>query len=113
MLVITVNTCFDICLPCSPLDAAPEGAWWGGIAFSAMNVGFFTVGAHALATRSPEAMRGVMLGTGVMFLAFAGAWFSDGYKTRHPNPRRQGTKIALLGTLFLSGYLSSLLFSTI
>jgi hypothetical protein len=89
--------------------ASPEAAWWGGTAFACMNVGFFTVGAHALAVGSKEARDGVLLGTGAMFLAFSAAWFSEqGRSLGHPHPSRQGTKIAAFGALFLVGYLASL-----
>ncbi|CAM9482859.1 unnamed protein product [Discosporangium mesarthrocarpum] len=81
-----------------------EGLWWGSYCFAAMNVGFCTIGIHAGVTDSVGAKRGLLLGTGVMFEAFAFAWCMRGPVTGIKNPMSQCVKVTLFGLLFLAGY---------
>lgn len=89
---------------------SPEGLWWGGYAFSAMNVGFFVNGVHALVTGDATAKRGVLLTTSSLFAAFALAWATHGELTgKSPQAvRMQTAKVAGFATLFLLGYVGAL-----
>jgi hypothetical protein len=87
----------------------PASLFWGSYAFSAMNLGYCTVGLWAGYTGSWEAKQAVLLGTGVLFEAFSIAWFTNGQITLKKDYKRQGTKVGLFGLLFLSGFAMSLL----
>ena len=84
--------------------ASPEALWWGGYAFSAMNAGYCTIGLYAGCTNSAPGKAGFLLGTGVLFEAFAAAWFLRGKMTGKKGHVQQGVKIALMGALFLAGF---------
>lgn len=83
-----------------------EALWWGCYAFSAMNVGYATVGLCAHYTNSDEAKSAMLLGTGVMFESFAVAWLTKGRITQKKDYRKQAIKIACLGVVFLAGFAS-------
>ena len=85
---------------------SPEALWWGGYCFSAMNTGFATIGLYAHVANSSEAKAGLLLGTGVMFEAFALAWITRGSITGKKDYRKQATKISILGLVFLTGFAS-------
>jgi len=86
---------------------SPEALWWGSICFAAMNVGYFTIGVWAGYRQSAIAKQAVLLGTGVMFEAFALAWFTRGSMTGKKDANKQGIKVAAFGALFLFGFLIS------
>lgn len=83
-----------------------EALWWGCYAFSAMNVGYATVGLYAHFAGSDEAKSALLLGTGVMFESFAAAWLTKGRITKKEDPHKQAIKIAALGVVFLAGFAS-------
>lgn len=83
---------------------APDIQWWAGWAFGAMNLGFGSIGAYGIAKDSVEVQRAAMLGTAVVFLAFASLWFTVGNTVRNRSPLRQGTKVAAFGLLFAYGF---------
>ena len=83
-----------------------EALWWGCYAFSAMNTGYATIGMWAIYTGSTQAKEGLLLGTGIMFEAFALAWITKGRITGKKDYRKQATKIAILGIVFLLGFAS-------
>lgn len=85
-----------------PHKLQPAAAFWGGYAFAAMNLGFFTVGIHALLVGSQEAQAGVLLGTSVLFMGFAAAWLFKGDTVQ--GPKSQWLKVSAMGVLFFQGY---------
>lgn len=87
--------------------ALPEVVWWGGFAFSAMNLGFASIGLWGAFKDSTEIKQAYLLGTAVLFFAFSSLWFSKGSMTGNPNPTKQAFKIAVLGLVFLFGFACS------
>lgn len=86
---------------------SPGIRWWAGYAFSCMNLGFCSIGLYAgLSADSLVAKRAFLLGTAVMFVAFAFAWFTKGGEiTGNLNFVRQSVKIGAFGILFFLGFL--------
>lgn len=74
----------------------PSALWWGGYAFSAMNVGFATIGLYSGIKGNQFGKAATMLGTGVMFLAFAVAWITRGEITGKQYPTKQ-VRVLFLG----------------
>ncbi|XXQ38906.1 DUF4267 domain-containing protein [Plasmodiophora brassicae] len=83
---------------------SPEAHWWGGYAFSAMNMGLCATGVWAGVKSSPVAKQGYLLGVAVLFDAFAVSWLFRGHMTGKPDYVKQGLKVAALGTLFSVGF---------
>jgi hypothetical protein len=88
-------------------QAIPAALWWGGPAFACCNIGFFTIGLFAALMNDKVAKEAVLLGTGVMFEAFAIAWKMQGHLTGHEAVSQQITKVAALGVIFLYGFQKS------
>jgi hypothetical protein len=88
-------------------QAIPAALWWGGPAFACCNVGFLTIGLFAAWMNDKVAKEAVLLGTGVMFEAFAIAWKLKGHLTGHESVRQQSRKVAAIGALFLYGFQKS------
>ena len=88
---------------------SPEAEWWGGVAFAAMNTGFFANGAWALWTGDAVAKKGVLLSTGILFGAFAIAWVTRGALTGKPPDavHWQAAKIAGFAALFFTGFVAA------
>jgi len=83
---------------------SPEGRFWGGYAFAAVNFSYGFIGAWIGLNGLDEGKKGYLLGTGLMFLMFSLIWFTKGHTTGIASPVKQGTKVALFGLLFLAAY---------
>eukprot|EP00123_Amoebidium_parasiticum_P011412 comp20697_c0_seq1/m.26972 comp20697_c0_seq1/g.26972 ORF comp20697_c0_seq1/g.26972 comp20697_c0_seq1/m.26972 type:complete len:145 (-) comp20697_c0_seq1:413-847(-) len=84
-------------------EASPEALWWGGYAFSAMNVGTASFALFGAYKQNQAIKQAYLFGVGVMFECFALAWWTRGSITGNKNHKKQSGKIAAFGALFLYG----------
>mmetsp|Transcript_12595 Transcript_12595/g.33923 ORF Transcript_12595/g.33923 Transcript_12595/m.33923 type:complete len:137 (+) Transcript_12595:32-442(+) len=106
-----------IVLDLTPASADPANAarvvapvrFWGGYAFAVMNAGFCAMGLWGAFTASKSTKQALLLGTAILFGAFAGVWLAHGAETAKKDYTRHAAKIAGLGILFFSAFLASVI----
>jgi hypothetical protein len=90
------------------LTPAIPDAWWGGYAFSLMNMSFAVFGIYVGYFEDAIGKQALLLCTGLLFIGFSFIWFTKGSMTGNVGWMKQGFKIAGLGILFLFGFYLSI-----